>query len=856
MGMLDKLPPEKRAVAEKVIAAAQRHGVPVDVALGMAMQESGFDQSKKSGTGPVGVMQVSRRLAKEYKIDPKNIDQNIDTGVRFMKSLLNKHGNVEDALVAYHDGPNSAYFKGGQMSPAAANHITKVKGYAGTMAKETNAAPTSFSTDIEEIAPVELMAEEAAVQGGRRPRDIGDVSAGLGGAGIGYGIGKSREMSKHQKEMTLSAQRLALQQQKAEQEALDKAAEAKKTRQFGSGTENWKNVEFGEPIARQIVNPLDKPSAARQGQAAVARHERASQIFPTQIPAGEGSLLTIPVTLGGKTQVPMPTPEAPAAPAPQARPTGQQPAMGVLKAPGRISTGITSGFGGLTAAQLYDAWKNIQEGNYPEAALSGMGSLASAIGTASTNPKVRALSGLVSGLGLFGEDIANYFKEPQQQPVEQKAEGGLTGLRNMAPHTGLAPYGARHSGEGVKGSGYFGLQPGAEGYSSEISAEDDEGEHPLMVPTLSREELDHLLNGGEPTEEIYRKAAQHAALRRGQGKSPFADATGLKYPVPHMAGGGALKKLAQEGLEWAANKFVPRATRELKASEALGEHEGKWLNVTQADRMRSTEGDLGGPGFSKFQLEHPEYAKAKAAWGVGNQPTATRIINVNKRFPEGKSIWTPLLGHEEQHRSNQRTYDRLTAEFNRAVSEGKLPPDIREAMNKRLMNWKDYAGMFPEGFDVANPEHLAGHGSTFDRRAAISDVLGGKGIGGRKAQVFDYPGIMQEMTDPMTAGAPTHSIGTRLFTLNNESAHRPDLHSAFPHILTGEDLGVAYKPVPKELALHDWMGAVRDFTGREPGYYDFTMGVKKGGVGLPAQHINEDYLTRLQKAGYKKGGLV
>jgi len=133
-------------------------------------------------------------------------------------------------------------------------------------------------------------------------------------------------------------------------------------------------------------------------------------------------------------------------------------------------------------------------------------------------------------------------------------------------------------------------------------------------------------------------------------------------------------------------------------------------------------------------------------------------------------------------------------------------------------------------------------------------VLSGKGVGGQKGQIFDYPGIMQDMTDPMTIGAPTHSVGTRLFTLNNQVENRPDLHSAFPYILKGEDMGVAFNPVPKELAIPDWMGLVRDFKGREPGYMDYTRGLK--GKGTPFQFIDENYLRRLEDAGHKEGGPI
>ena len=59
---------------------------------------------------------------------------------------------------------------------------------------------------------------------------------------------------------------------------------------------------------------------------------------------------------------------------------------------------------------------------------------------------------------------------------------------------GLAPFGIRHSGEGAKGKGYFGELPSKDGMvSTEISTESDIGEHPLLVPTLTRKEIQHLL---------------------------------------------------------------------------------------------------------------------------------------------------------------------------------------------------------------------------------------------------------------------------------------------------------------------------------------------------------------------------
>lgn len=102
---------------------------------------------------------------------------------------------------------------------------------------------------------------------------------------------------------------------------------------------------------------------------------------------------------------------------------------------------------------------------------------------------------------------------------------------------GIAPFGLRNSGDTAKSKGYFGLLPNIDGgFSTEISSESDINgknvEYPLIVPTLTSDELSHLLSNKEPTDEIYRKAEEYARQRLQQGLSPFASPNELRYPVP------------------------------------------------------------------------------------------------------------------------------------------------------------------------------------------------------------------------------------------------------------------------------------------------------------------------------------
>lgn len=97
-------------IAEKVAAAARRHGVPEDLALRLARQESGLRQYRngeviRSSSGALGVMQLMPATAAELGVDPYNEDQNIDGGIRYLKQMYVLFGNWNHAVAAYNAGP-------------------------------------------------------------------------------------------------------------------------------------------------------------------------------------------------------------------------------------------------------------------------------------------------------------------------------------------------------------------------------------------------------------------------------------------------------------------------------------------------------------------------------------------------------------------------------------------------------------------------------------------------------------------------------------------------------------------------------------------------------------------------------
>jgi hypothetical protein len=112
-----------------------------------------------------------------------------------------------------------------------------------------------------------------------------------------------------------------------------------------------------------------------------------------------------------------------------------------------------------------------------------------------------------------------------------------TGLKRYSTDEGLAPHGLRNAGDSVKGKGYFGYLDTTKGHPmTEYSAEDEKGEYPLVVPTLTKKELE-TLKSEKSTPEIEDKAHSWAETRRKSGKSPFAEPTEMRMPTPKKKGG-------------------------------------------------------------------------------------------------------------------------------------------------------------------------------------------------------------------------------------------------------------------------------------------------------------------------------
>ena len=131
----DKLSDEQLSVALKVIEEAERQGVNPDFALSVALAESAFNPDAVSPKGAMGVMQLMPATAKELGVDPKDLTQNIQGGIKYLKQLANQFDNdTASILAAYNAGPNSKFFQTGDIKDLPTetiDYVNKITDYAG-----------------------------------------------------------------------------------------------------------------------------------------------------------------------------------------------------------------------------------------------------------------------------------------------------------------------------------------------------------------------------------------------------------------------------------------------------------------------------------------------------------------------------------------------------------------------------------------------------------------------------------------------------------------------------------------------------------------------------------------------------
>lgn len=129
------------AIRKIVHDAALRHGLDPRLLLAISYWESGWDQSRVSSAGAVGILQVEPDTANEAgpallgrQVDLTDPYDNADVGAAVFRQYLDAFGNPALALAAYNQGPTSLQANG--MFPDTQQYVAGILDLASRMTPE------------------------------------------------------------------------------------------------------------------------------------------------------------------------------------------------------------------------------------------------------------------------------------------------------------------------------------------------------------------------------------------------------------------------------------------------------------------------------------------------------------------------------------------------------------------------------------------------------------------------------------------------------------------------------------------------------------------------------------------------
>ncbi|AGK96418.1 lytic transglycosylase domain-containing protein [Clostridium pasteurianum] len=121
------------SIDQAVDNASKKYGVDKKLILAVIQQESSFNPNSTSSAGAMGLMQLMPGTAKELGVDNAyNVNENVDGGTKYLKSLLDNFGNYKMAIAAYNAGPGAVQNSGENLAKLPSetqDYVAKVSKY-------------------------------------------------------------------------------------------------------------------------------------------------------------------------------------------------------------------------------------------------------------------------------------------------------------------------------------------------------------------------------------------------------------------------------------------------------------------------------------------------------------------------------------------------------------------------------------------------------------------------------------------------------------------------------------------------------------------------------------------------------
>jgi hypothetical protein len=392
-----KLTDEQLEIVGKVIKAAEARGINPDFVLPMVRAESGFNPNAKSPKNAFGVMQLMPATAASLKVDPKDVDQNIEGGFRLLQELMSNPKIGTDPakiIAAYNANPTIKFIETGDLADLpdeTLKHLSRIAEYAGgeipppLLQKTTEQAgqQKTTSTDpsqedfvakmIESIGPAwEAMSDDDKLK----------VIGTMGGAALG-----TRQMMTPEKNPP----------------PISRSPGEKWGTKTGYG--------LGEGSVREVKERFDKYAPQPLGD----------QMKAKSLGAGPASLKVVPGTTGALSGNPV-------VPQPPGPTIGERVSSGI-RATGnlmRAAPPVTGALGGLgVTSQGEEAGRRFSSGDYTGGTVAGLGALGSAA-MMSRNPRANVIGGALSAASPAVLMVLDKMRQeratPPAPPTQQELE--------------------------------------------------------------------------------------------------------------------------------------------------------------------------------------------------------------------------------------------------------------------------------------------------------------------------------------------------------------------------------------------------------------------------------------------------
>lgn len=183
LSFYDSLSQNQKIYANKVAERARAMGIPPELAVAIAYQESGLNPGVQPGSfGEIGIMQIKPGTAKEmgFSVDDiKDPEKNIDAGLTYLKKSLDMSGgDPRLAAVGYNAGVNHPFFskEDAKLPDITVKYLENLKGYgAFTPVAESTEAPEEYSKEA-------IRTEEDIGQ--ERAEMMGTIAGGAAGTAL------------------------------------------------------------------------------------------------------------------------------------------------------------------------------------------------------------------------------------------------------------------------------------------------------------------------------------------------------------------------------------------------------------------------------------------------------------------------------------------------------------------------------------------------------------------------------------------------------------------------------------------------------------------------------------------------